>query len=189
MNREQTAAYQHYCEEKIKQMDECIDLADTISQRQTDGKTKREAVLQYCKRYELWERTVWYYLTCYQENRRVSLDEIPGSLFAADDEFLRQNILSYLPKLRQEALPDFKALLRFTGSFLDRMTYLCDWVLCSFLEKTQEQDSCSSAVYCADQLVEKLDRELLALCESVIINTIGVIEHSYETWLMEQVEI
>ena len=170
-------------------MDDCIRLADTIAQKHTDGKAKREAVLQYCKNYAQWERTVWYHLACYQENRWVKMDEIPGSMFSSDDVCLRENILTYLPKLRQEAASDFKTLLRFTGSFLDRMTYLCDWVLSSFLEKTQEQDSCTSAVYCADQLVEKLDKELLALCESVIINTIGVIEHSYETWLMEQVEI
>ncbi len=166
------ADYQEYCREMSRQSDECLRLLKSTEKSSADGQSTRKAVVEHCRNYSVPERTFWYYLARYVEQRTFNLDDRPDAFFQGSDEYLRQQILLLIPRIPRRAFAQCKKILYFTSSFLDRMTYLCDWLLSSFLEKTLEQDH--SPV--DDEAL--LDEELFSRCESIIINAIGVMQRS-----------
>ena len=76
--------------------------------------------------------------------------------------YVNMNFLKYLgltdnvhfgghtAKLPQSSLSDFKRLLNLTGNFLDRMIYVCDWIIISFLEEENDAFSFLPSVHFAD---------------------------------------
>jgi len=186
--KNQEAEYTAYCAEKAKEMQDCLGLLKEISSA-FDEEAGRDRVLEYCRKYSCREESIWYYLACYLEGAGFTLANQPGLLFQTDDQMLREKILTLIPKLPQEALSELKKLLNLIGNFLDRITYLCDWAISSFMETAEGMSSpfpSHMSVYYADRLVQKLGEELDALCNSVMINTIEVIDNSYEKWLHEK---
>ena len=166
------ADYQQYCREICRQRDECLYLLKSAEEASADGQSTRKAVVEHCRNYSVPERTFWYYLARYVEQRTFNLNDRPDALFQASDEYLRQQILLLIPRIPHRAFAECKKILYFTSGFLDRMTYLCDWLLSSFLEKTLEQDHSP-----VDEET-LLDEELFSRCESIIINAIGVMQRS-----------
>lgn len=167
------AGYQQYCREQRRCYDASVRLLKRIGESRADRENIRKAIIEHCRTYRISERTFWYYLVCYSEQRSFSLDDQPDALFGASDEYLRQQIPSLIPRIPHRRLAHFKKLLCFTSSFLDRMNYLFDWLLSSFLEKTIKQDS---ALFDDDEIL--LDEELFFLCERIIINAIAVMQRS-----------
>lgn len=167
------ADYQQYCREVRRQIDECLRLLQRIEQSSDDAEYIRKLVVGHCRRYSISERTFWYYLAHYMEQRSFNLDDRPQTPFKACDAFLRQKILLLIPRISHRACAEYKKLLCFTSSVLDRMTYLFDWLLSSFLEAALTQDSWSIG---DDETL--LDEELFCLCERIIINAIAVMERS-----------
>ncbi len=183
----QDEEHREYFEYMQQQSRDCTSLLENIAKTQGQGKSWREEVIEHCRTYSEWERTMWYYLSSYVENRTFRLNDRPDALFQLRDEDLREQILSLIPQIPKTALSDFKQLLSFVGSFLDRMTYLCDWLLNSFLSKANEQNPMPCCEGRADRLAMKPDEELLGLCESIVINTIQVIDCSYSRCLEDDV--
>ena len=166
------ADYQEYCREMQRYSEQCLHLLKITEEASTGGQSTRKAVVEHCRNYSVPERTFWYYLARYVEQRTFNLDDRPDALFQASDEYLRQQILLLIPRIPHRAFAECKKILYFTSGFLDRMTYLCDWLLSSFLEKTLEQDHSP-----VDEET-LLDEELFSRCESIIINAIGVMQRS-----------
>ena len=186
--KNQEAEYTAYCAEKAKEMKDCLELLKEISSA-FDEEAGRDRVLEYCRKHSCREESIWYYLACYLQGAGFTLTNQPGLLFKTDDQLLREKILTLIPKMPREALSELKKLLSLTGNFIDRITYLCDWAISSFMETAEGMSSpCSShiSVYYADRLAQKLGEELDALCNSVMINTMEVINNSYEKWLHEK---
>jgi len=182
------AEYIAYCAEKAKKVQDCLKLLKEISSFSYE-KTGRDRVLEYCRKYSCLEESIWYYLACYKEGGYFTPVDRPGLLFQTDDQMLREKILTLIPQLPQDALSELKRLLNLIGNFLDRITYLCDRTISSFLETAKGISSpfpSHLSVCSADQLVQKLGDEFDALCNSVMINTIEVIDNSYEEWLKEK---
>ena len=166
------AGYEEYCREMFKQRDRCLQLIKRIDASQGDRENIRKTIVEYCATYGIAERTFWYYLVCYAEERTFSLDEQPDAPFGVCDKNLRAQIPSLILQIPHPRLAQFKKLLCFTTSFLDRMNYLFDWLLKTFLESTLKGDSAT-----VDDETP-LDEELLFACENIIINTIGVMQRS-----------
>lgn len=180
--------YIAYCAEKTKEVQDCLKLLEEISGTSHE-KAGRGRVLEYCRNNAVPEESIWYYLACYQERGDFTPADRPGLLFQTDDQMLREKILTLIPQLPQDALSELKRLLNLIGNFLDRITYLCDRTIASFLETAKGISSpfpSHLSVCSADQLVQKLGDEFDALCNSVMINTIEVIDNSYEEWLQEK---
>ena len=186
--KNQEAEYTAYCEEKAKEVQDCLKLLEEISSA-FDEEAGRDRVLEYCRKYSCREELIWYYLACYQEGGEFTPVDSPGLLFQTDDQLLREKILTLIPQLPQGAQSEVKKLLSLISNLLDRITYLCDQTISSFLETAKGISSpfpSHLSVYSADQLVQKLGDEFDALCNSVMINTIEVIDNSYEQWLQEK---
>lgn len=188
MKNNNEADYIAYCAEKTKEVQDCLKLFKEISGTSHE-KAGRDRILEYCRKYSCLEESIWYYLACYQEGEEFTPVDRPGLLFQTDDQLLREKILTLIPQLPQDGLSELKKLLNLIGNFLDRITYLCDQTISSFLETSKGMSSpfpSHLSVYSADQLVQKLGDEFDALCNSVMINTIEVIDNSYEEWLQEK---
>ena len=182
------ADYIAYCAEKAKEVQDCLKLLEEISGTSHD-ESGRGRVLEYCRNNAVPEESIWYYLACYRERGDFTPVDRPGLLFRTYDQMLREKILTLIPQLPQDALPELKRLLNLIGNFLDRITYLCDRTISSFLETSKGMSSpfpSHLSVCSADQLVQKLGDEFDALCNSVMINTIEVIDNSYEEWLQKK---
>ncbi len=186
--KNQESEYTAYCAEKAKEVQDCLELLEEISSA-FDEEAGRDRVLEYCRKYSCREELIWYYLACYQEWGEFTPGDRPIFLFQTDDQMLREKILTLIPQIPQDAHSELKKLLSLIRNFLDRITYLCDWTISSFLETAEGISSpfpSHLSVYSADQLVQKLGDEFDALCNSVMINTIEVIDTSYEQWLQEK---
>jgi hypothetical protein len=166
------AGYEEYCREIVKQRDACLQLLKSIDTSQGDRKNARKAIFEYCRTYGIAERTFWYYLVRYVEQQALNLDERPDAPFHVCDEYFREQIPSRIPRIPHRRCAQFKKLLCFTSSFLDRMNYLFDWLLNAFLEKAIKEDH----VLIDDETL--LDEELFFQCERIIINAIGVMQRS-----------
>jgi len=166
------AGYEEYCREMFKQRDRCLQLLKRIDASQAERENTRKTIVEYCATYGIAERTFWYYLVCYEEQRTFSLDEQPDAPFHVCDENLRAQIPSLIPQIPHRRLAQFKKLLCFTSSFLDRMNYLFDWLLNAFLENALKEDPAPVD----DETL--LDEELFLQCERIIINAIGVMQRS-----------
>ena len=186
--KNQEAEYTAYCVEKAEEVQDCLKLLKEISSA-SDEEGSRDRVLEYCRKYSCREESIWYYLARYRERGGFTPLDRPGLLFQTDDQILREKILTLIPQIPQDAPPELRKLLHLIGNFLDRITYLCDWTISSFLETAKGRSSpfpSHLSVYYADQLVQKLGKEFDALCNSVMINTIEVIDNAYEQWLKEK---
>ena len=166
------AGYEEYCREIVKQRDACFQLLKSIDTSQGDRKNARKAIVEYCRTYGITERTFWYYLVRYVEQQALNLDERPGAPFHFSDEYLREQIPSLITQIPHHGRAQFKKLLCFTSTFLDRMNYLFDWLLKAFLEKALKEDS----ALIDDEAL--LDEELFFQCERIIINAVGVMQRS-----------
>ena len=180
--------YMEYCAEKAKEVQDCLKLLKEISSSH-DEQTGRDRVLEYCRKYSCREESIWYYLACYQERGGFTLEDKPFLLFQIDDQMLREKITTLIPQLPQDGLSELKKLLKLIGNLLDRITYLCDWEISSFLETAKGVSPpfpSHLSVLSVEQLVQKIGDEFDAFCNSVMINTIEVIDNSYEEWLQEK---
>ncbi len=124
------AEYIEYCKEKVKEVRDCLKLLKEISSSSYE-QTGRDRVPEYCRKYSYREESIWYYLSCYQEGRYFTPVDRPDLLFQTDDQLLREKILTLIPKLHKDALPELKRLLNLIGNFLDRITFLCDRTISS----------------------------------------------------------
>jgi hypothetical protein len=166
------AGYEEYCREIFKQRDACLQVLKSIDTSQADPENTRKEVVEYCRTYGIAERTFWYYLVRYVEQQTLNLDERPNAPFHVCDEYFREQIPPLIPQIPHRRLAQFKKLLCFTSSFLDRMNYLFDWLLNAFLEKAIKEDH----ILVDDGTL--LDEELFFQCERIIISAVGVMQRS-----------
>ena len=166
------ADYHEYCREMQRYSDECLRLLKITEETSTGGQSTRKAVVEHCRSYSIAESTFWYYLACYVEQRTFNLNDRPDVPFEANDEYLREQILSLIPRIPHQALAECKKLLCFTSSLLDRMRYLCDWLVSSLLKTALEEDR----AHVGDETL--LDEELFSMSERIVINAIGVMQRS-----------
>jgi len=112
-----------------------------------------------------------------QEREGFTLDDEPFLLFKTYDQMLQEKILTLIPQLTREALPELKRLLNLISNFSDRITCLCNRTIFSFLGTLKEVSSPFPfylSVLSVEQLVQKPGDEFHALCNSVMIITIEV---------------
>ena len=166
------ADYREYCQEVSRQIDECLLLFNRIETSPADSRSNRKAVIEHCRSYSIRERTFWYYLACYTERGSFNLTDRPDALFQIWDKFLREQIPALIPQIPHRAFAECKKLLCFTSSLLDRMSYLCDWLVNSFLEKAIEHNHS----HVDDKTL--LDEEFFNLCEKKVINAICAMQRS-----------
>ena len=94
--------------------------------------------------------------------------------------------MGLLPAAPQGALGEFRQLLRFGEEFLDRMGFLCDWMLELFLQEDPWVEPYESQL-CIEILLGKLSEEL------EVLQRIATSGHStdefvkeYGDWLLDR---
>ena len=94
---------------------------------------------------------------------------------------------SPLPELPRQAQREAEKYADFVAGVLSRLNEIANQLTKSLVEDLSRSPQLHShfSVYYADLLTQALGKELDALCQCVLINTIDIIGSSYEKWIRE----
>ena len=173
---------------EIEQED--LNFFERLLTKPVEPEEKRKEVLNYCCRQSVAECTVWWKLALFREAGAAGLlrEKEPYRHFDLVDEKLREQILVGIKKLPHETLGDFRALVTFTGWFLERVQFVCDAVLHLFLqrEKGVYRESPDMSLY-TDFFDQKMFRELDVIHEITDRYPFRSLNDQYESWLCDKV--
>lgn len=175
---------------QLEAMREDLDFFQRLLTKPEELIEKREALLSYCAEQLVSEREVWWSLALFRETGAEGLvhESPPDCFFDSLGNNLKRHILGGIPKLPLETLTDFRELVTFVSRFLDRVQFLCDFLLHLFVEREKGpyRDSQDMSGY-ADFFVQKMFREIDQIHEITNFNFFSDLNDLYEQWLDEKV--
>ena len=155
--------------DRVAQLEELLLLINRILTEPTPPPRRRDWLLEYCRRRNADERELWRALAGYRSSDASALlaaDHTRGSIFARQAALVRETILSRLVDTPHCVLHGFSELSQLLQLIGDRLQFLCDWVLESFLtpEPWLPLDSHHGELAC-EVLLHKLTEEVERLQE------------------------
>lgn len=175
-------------EHRFEEVLETLQLLGRITTEAVSPQRRRSWMLEHCRRYAVKERSVWDSLALYRQAgpQAILSDSARQTIFALQRAHVCEAIIGGLPAAPQEVLGEFRRVLRFGGQFLDRMGFLCDWMLEMFLQEDPWVEPYESQL-CIEILLDKLSEEL------EVLRRIATSGHStdefvreYEDWLLDR---
>jgi len=147
-------------------------------------------ILQDCDRFGVSERDLWQRMALYLQKgvvtEKVFFDA--RELSECYGQKLRRRILALIGKLPQESLEEFRGLMTFTASFLQRVEFLCDLVVYLFAERekgTEREDS-DKGIY-IQFFAEKLMWELDVIGQVAEGTALQEVNGKYWQWLEDRI--
>jgi hypothetical protein len=148
------------------------------------------AILQDCDRLELSERELWQKMALYlrkgvsreQASARLELDDSGG-------QRMRKRILTLIGRLPYESLEEFRGLIAFTNSCLQRAAYLCDLLVYLFAEREKglmDNQEIDTQLY-TDFFVDKLLWELEKIRQFGEQTSFKELDEHYVDWLTDRI--
>ena len=175
-------------EHRFEEVLETLQLLGRITTEAVSQQRRRSWMLEHCRRYTVKERGLWDSLALYRQAgpQAILSDYAQQTIFALQRAHVCEAVIGTLPAEPQEVLGEFRCLLRFGGQFLDRMGFLCDWMLEMFLQEDPWVEPYESQL-CIEILLDKLSEELEVLRR---IATSGYstdeFVKEYEDWLLDR---
>ena len=175
-------------EHRFEQVLERLQLVGRLYSEAVSPQRRRSWVLEYCRRYAVKERGVWDSLALYRQAgpQAILSDPARQTIFSLQRPHVGEAIMGLLPAAPQEVLGEFRCLLRFGEQLLDRMGFLCHWMLEMFLQEDPWVEP-YEAQLCIEILLGKLSEEL------EVLRRIATSGHStdefvreYEDWLLDR---
>ena len=188
MNGETKDAKAHALQ--LEGMREELEFFQRLLSKPEDLSKKRQALLSYCSRLSVGEREVWWNLALFRETGAGGLlyESPPDCYFDSLSNTLKRQILSGIKKIPLETLTDFRELITFTSRFLDRVQFLCDFLLHLFLQRENGcyRESQDMSDY-TNFFVQKMFREIDRIHEITNLNLFTDLNDLYEQWLSDKV--
>ncbi len=174
---------------QLETMREDFEFFQRLLCKPEDSSEKREALLSYCGEQSVEEWEVWWNLALFRETGVEGLlyESPPDRLFDSLRNNLRQQILEGIKKIPRETLTDFRDLVSFTSMFLERVKFLCDFLLHLFLQRERGcyRESQDMSGY-TDFFVQKMFREIDRIDEITNLNLFDDLNDLYELWLSDK---
>ena len=188
MNGETKDAKAHTLQ--LKGMREELEFFQRLLSKPEGSTEKRQALLSYCGERSVRESEVWWNMALFRETGAGGLlyESPPDCYFDSLSNTLRRHILSGIKKIPLETLTDFRELITFTSRFLDRVQFLCDFLLHLFLQRENGcyRESQDMSDY-TNFFVQKMFREIDRIHEITNLNLFSDLNDLYEQWLSDKV--
>lgn len=166
-----------------------LNFLERILTKGEEPSRKREQVLAYCEKQGVNERTIWRELALFREAGAIGIlfEKEPFLIFDYQDKKLRERILVLIKRLPQESLSDFRQLVTLTDRFLERVQFVCDFLLHLFLEREKGSyiEKVDTSKY-TDFFVQKMFREIDVIDEIADLKAFQNLNDEYEQRLCDK---
>ncbi len=174
---------------RLEAIEKEFELLHRLIFKAKDPSGKREALLSYCNERSVEEWEIWWKLAMFRESGAEGLlyESPPDFSFDSPRSNRRQQILERIWSIPLEALGDFRELIVFTSMFLDRVQFLCDFLLSLFLERESGfyRKSKDMSGY-TDFFVQKMFQEIDKIDEITYLNLFDDLNYLYDQWLSDE---
>jgi hypothetical protein len=149
---------------------------------------RRKLLLKCCEKHSISEKEIWLYILkymCLTESEMRKTKLFPHC-FKQNDEKIREKILALIPSLGYYTISDFEKLLLFTLRFLDRLNYVVDHSLLSYLQDSKlinQHSNNMKAIKYFEVLLKELFDELNKINDILAIQPLEAINNSYKNWI------
>jgi len=154
------------------------------------NQTEYLGILQDCDRLGVSERELWQRMALYL--RKGVIREGGKTSEELDDgcgEKMRRRILTLISRLPYKSLEEFRGLIAFTNSFLQRAAYLCDLLVYLFAEREKglmDNQEIDTRLY-TDFFVDKLLWELEKIRQFGEQTSFQELDAHYVDWLTDRI--
>jgi hypothetical protein len=174
----------------LEEEQDCTELVRNLLDGAALSEKEYLAILKDCDRLEVSERELWARMALYlkkgvireRASARLELDDSCG-------QKMRKRILTLIGRLPYESLEEFRGLIAFTNSFLQRTAYLCDLLVYLFAEREKglmDNQEIDTLLY-TDFFVDKFLWELEKIRQFGEQTSFKELDGYYVDWLTDRI--